>query len=40
VHLDIAATAYTEGDAPYQAKGPTAIGVRLFTEFVLQRAGA
>jgi len=40
VHLDIAATAYTEGDTPYQAKGPTAIGVRLFTEFVLQRAGA
>jgi len=40
VHLDIAATAYTEGDAPYQAKGPTAIGVRLFTEFVLTRAGA
>jgi leucyl aminopeptidase len=40
VHLDIAATAYTEGDAPYQAKGPTAIGVRLFTEFVLKRAGA
>jgi leucyl aminopeptidase len=40
VHLDIAGTAYTEGEAPYQAKGPTAVGVRLFTEFVLKRAGA
>jgi leucyl aminopeptidase len=39
VHLDIAATAYTESDVPYQGKGPTAIGVRLFTEFVLKRAG-
>ena len=39
VHLDIAGTAYTEGEAPHQAKGPTAIGVRLFTEFLLQRAG-
>src|SRR5438309_415609 len=35
VHLDIAGTAYTEGDAPYQVKGPTAIGVRR----VLRRAG-
>jgi len=40
VHLDIAGTAYTDGDVPYQAKGPTAIGVRLFTEFILKRAGA
>ncbi|HYS19728.1 MAG TPA: leucyl aminopeptidase [Gemmatimonadales bacterium] len=40
VHLDIAGTAYTEGDGPYQVKGPTAIGVRLFTEFLLRRAGA
>ncbi|HTR22027.1 MAG TPA: leucyl aminopeptidase [Gemmatimonadales bacterium] len=39
VHLDIAGTAYTDTDAPHQAKGPTAIGVRLFTEFLLQRAG-
>ncbi|MGH7699969.1 MAG: leucyl aminopeptidase, partial [Gemmatimonadales bacterium] len=37
VHLDIAGTAYMEGDGP--AKGPTAVGVRLFTEFLLQRAG-
>jgi leucyl aminopeptidase len=40
VHLDIAGTAYTDSDAPYQAKGPTAIGVRLFSEFVLKRARA
>lgn len=40
VHLDIAGTAYTDGDGPQQAKGPTAVGVRLFTEFVLKRAGA
>ncbi|PYP53065.1 MAG: leucyl aminopeptidase, partial [Gemmatimonadetes bacterium] len=40
VHLDIAGTAYTEGDGPHQVKGPTAIGVRLFTEFILKRAGA
>ena len=39
VHLDIAGTAYTDADAPHQAKGPTAIGVRLFTEFLLHRAG-
>jgi leucyl aminopeptidase len=40
VHLDIAGTAYTEGEVPTQSKGPTAVGVRLFTEFVLKRAGA
>jgi leucyl aminopeptidase len=38
VHLDIAGTAYTEGEGTSQGKGPTAIGVRLFTEFLLQRA--
>ena len=38
VHLDIAGTAYTDGEAAYQVKGPTAIGVRLFTEFLLRRA--
>jgi leucyl aminopeptidase len=37
VHLDIAGTAY-EGEGG--AKGPTAVGVRLFTEFLLRRAGA
>ena len=40
VHLDIAGTAYTESEAPYQSKGPTAVGVRLFSEFILKRAGA
>ncbi len=40
VHLDIAGTAYTDGEVPHQTKGPTAVGVRLFTEFILQRAGA
>jgi leucyl aminopeptidase len=36
-HLDIAGTAYTERDEPGRVKGPTGIGVRLFTEFVLNR---
>jgi leucyl aminopeptidase len=36
-HLDIAGTAYTERDEPTRVKGPTGIGVRLFTEFVLAR---
>jgi leucyl aminopeptidase len=40
VHLDIAGTAYTDGEAAYQVKGPTAIGVRLFTEFLLRRAAS
>ncbi len=38
-HLDIAGTAYTDSDRPDLAKGPTGVGVRLFTEFVLGRAG-
>ena len=37
-HLDIAGTAYTEKDQPDLARGPTGVGVRLFTEFVLGRA--
>jgi len=40
VHLDIAGTAYLEGEGVGHAKGPTAVGVRLFTEFLLKRAGA
>src|SRR5438445_4330645 len=40
VHLDIAGTAYTDGEGPQQSKGPTGVGVRLFTEFILKRAGA
>ncbi len=39
VHLDIAGTAYTDGENPTQGKGPTGVGVRLFTEFLLHRAG-
>ncbi len=36
-HLDIAGTAYTDRDEPARVKGPTGIGVRLFSEFVLKR---
>ena len=38
VHLDIAGTAWTDGHAGL-AKGPTGVGVRLFSEFILDRAG-
>ena len=38
-HLDIAGTAWTESDRPDISRGPTGTGVRLFTEFVLGRAG-
>jgi leucyl aminopeptidase len=38
VHLDIAGTAYTDAEAPTHGKGPTAVGVRLFAEFLLKRA--
>jgi leucyl aminopeptidase len=37
-HLDIAATAYTDREDPASVKGPTAMGVRLFSEFILARA--
>jgi leucyl aminopeptidase len=36
-HLDIAGTAWTDREQPHQVKGPTGVGVRLFTEFVLGR---
>jgi leucyl aminopeptidase len=36
-HLDIAGTAYTEREDATRVKGPTGIGVRLFSEFVLGR---
>ncbi len=36
-HLDIAGTAYTDRDDATRVKGPTGIGVRLFTEFVMKR---
>jgi leucyl aminopeptidase len=38
-HLDIAGTAYTDRDDAGRVKGPTGIGVRLFSEFVLARQG-
>lgn len=38
-HVDIAGTAYTDREDPAQAKGPTGMGVRLFSEFLLARAG-
>jgi leucyl aminopeptidase len=38
-HLDVAGTAYLDADRPDIAKGPTAVGVRLFSEFVLGRTG-
>lgn len=34
VHLDIAATAWTEKDRPYIPKGATGVGVRLLTQFL------
>jgi leucyl aminopeptidase len=39
-HLDIAGTAYTDREEPTRVKGPTGIGVRLFTELVLARASS
>jgi leucyl aminopeptidase len=36
-HLDIAGTAYTDRDDASRVKGPTGVGVRLFSEFVLGR---
>ena len=39
-HLDVAGTAYTDRDDPTRVKGPTGIGVRLFSEFVLGRSGS
>jgi len=37
-HLDIAGTAYIERENPATVKGPTGMGVRLFSEFLLARA--
>jgi leucyl aminopeptidase len=37
-HLDVAGTAYTEREEPGRVKGPTGVGVRLFSEFVLKRS--
>lgn len=38
-HLDIAGTAYTQGEDAGAVKGPTGMGVRLFSEFLLARQG-
>lgn len=37
VHLDIAGTAWTDGEKATQVKGPTGVLVRLFTELLLAR---
>jgi leucyl aminopeptidase len=39
-HLDVAGTAYTEREEPGRVKGPTGVGVRLFSELVLKRSKA
>jgi len=39
VHLDIAATAWTEKDRPYTPKGATGIGARLLTQFLRDYKG-
>ncbi len=39
-HIDIAGTAYSEREDATRVKGPTGICMRLFSEFVLGRAGA
>ncbi len=36
-HLDIAGTAYSDREDATRVKGPTGVGVRLFSEFVLGR---
>jgi leucyl aminopeptidase len=36
-HVDIAATAYTDREDPAGVKGPTGLGVRLLSEFLLAR---
>jgi leucyl aminopeptidase len=39
VHLDIAATAFTEKDRPYTPKGATGMGMRLLTQFLRDYEG-
>jgi leucyl aminopeptidase len=39
-HLDVAGTAYTDHEDAGRVKGPTGIGVRLFSEFILNRTAA
>ena len=38
-HLDIAGTAYTDREDATRVRGPTGMGVRLFGDFLLARAG-
>ncbi len=40
IHLDIAGTAYLEGESSWQAKGPTGTPVRAFLSLVEQLAGS
>ena len=40
VHLDIAATAWTEKERPYTPKGATGIGVRMLTQFLRDYAAS
>ncbi len=40
IHLDIAGTAYLDGESAWQAKGPTGTPVRAFVALVEQLAGA
>jgi leucyl aminopeptidase len=40
VHLDIAATAWTDKDRPYTPKGATGIGMRLLTQFLRDYAAS
>jgi leucyl aminopeptidase len=40
VHLDIAGTAYLDGESAWQAKGPTGTPVRAFVALVEQLAGS
>ncbi len=37
-HLDIAGTAYSDREDAARVKGPTGVGVRLFSEFILSRS--
>ncbi|TAM73997.1 leucyl aminopeptidase [bacterium] len=39
VHFDIAGTAYTESESPYQAKGPAGVPVRAFVAIAERVAG-
>ncbi len=38
-HVDIAGTAYTDREDATRVRGPTGMGVRLFGDFLLSRAG-